>query len=584
MIHTAKQLKDKVKNMSGGNGEVAQALIRTYFMERFLERVSVSEYRNNFILKGGMLVASIVGVDMRATMDIDTTVKALPLNEKDARAIIERIGELQLEDGVTFKITSVKEIMEEFDYPGVRMMIEANLERMRQPFKIDISTDDAITPGAVEYKYKLMFEDRSISVLSYNLETLLAEKMQTILARGLANTRMRDFYDVYEIMNSKADQISFDVLKKAFAATCMKRETSFGEEEVRETLDKIKDDSGLEEMWNRFKRVNYFVDDLPWGEISETIVDNIEKISFFSDQVSWISDEKGIKIKDREYAEEMLRQIGYFPLMGGYKHLFRISNTKKYKAGTSFEEIVSLYKFDAELRELFFKYLLQIERQMRSLMSYYFTEMYGAEQKQYLDANNYNNTKRNHATIVKLIATLKRATTTTDYTYINYYRKTYGEIPLWVLANVLTFGNLSKMFRVFPQSLKSKVSKNFEPLNQHQMEQFLSVLTKYRNVCAHGERLFTYRTVDAIADTPLHKKLSLPQSGNQYEKGKQDLFAVVIAFRYLLPGKDFLEFKRKLIKEIDRVNREVEHISEVELLNKMGFPKNWKNITRYHLN
>ena len=215
------------------------------------------------------------GVDMRATMDIDTTVKALPLNEKDARAIIERIGEIQLEDGVNFKITSVKEIMEEFDYPGIRMMIEANLERMRQPFKIDISTDDAITPGAVEYKYKLMFEDRSISVLSYNLETLLAEKMQTILARGLANTRMRDFYDVYEIMNSKADQISFDVLKKAFVATCMKRETSFGEEEVRETLDKIKDDSGLEEMWNRFKRVNYFVDDLTWGEVSETIVEEI---------------------------------------------------------------------------------------------------------------------------------------------------------------------------------------------------------------------------------------------------------------------------------------------------------------------
>ena len=159
--------------MSGGNSEVAQALIRTYFMERFLERVSVSEYRNNFILKGGMLVASIVGVDMRATMDIDTTVKALPLNEKDARAIIERIAGLQLEDGVNFKITSVKEIMEEFDYPGIRMMIEANLERMRQPFKIDISTDDAITPCAVEYKYKLMFEDRSISVLSYNLETCL---------------------------------------------------------------------------------------------------------------------------------------------------------------------------------------------------------------------------------------------------------------------------------------------------------------------------------------------------------------------------------------------------------------------------
>lgn len=196
MIHTAKQLKDKVKNISGGNSEVAQALIRNYFMERFLERVSLSEYRNNFILKGGMLVASIVGVDMRATMDIDTTVKSLSLKEQDARAIIEKICAVHVEDGVTFKIISVKEIMEEFDYPGIRMMIEANLERLRQPFKIDMSTDDAITPGAIDYEYKLMFEDRTISVLSYNLETLLAEKMQTILSRGLANTRMRDFYDI----------------------------------------------------------------------------------------------------------------------------------------------------------------------------------------------------------------------------------------------------------------------------------------------------------------------------------------------------------------------------------------------------
>ena len=221
MIHTAKQLKDKVKNLSDGRSEVAQSLIRYYFMERFLERVSVSEHRNNFILKGGMLVASIIGVDMRATMDIDTTVKELSLNEQDFRKIIEKICAIQIEDGVTFKITSVKKIMEEFDYPGIRMMIEANLDRLRQPFKIDISTDDVITPDAIEFKYKLMFEDRTISVLSYNLETLLAEKMQTILARGLANTRMRDFYGIYEIMNSKAEEVNLDVLKYAFEATCV---------------------------------------------------------------------------------------------------------------------------------------------------------------------------------------------------------------------------------------------------------------------------------------------------------------------------------------------------------------------------
>ena len=308
-----------------------------------------------------------------------------------------------------------------------------------------------------------------------------------------------------------------------------------------------------------------------------------KKFTTFGQQVDWLIDEKGIIVTDRVYAEEVLHHIGYFPLMGGYKHLFRVPYTKGYKTGTSFDEIVSLYRFDAELRELFFKYLLQIERHLRSLMSYYFTEAYGVEQCKYLDANNYNNTRRNQVTIARLIVTLKRATATTDYAYINYYRNNYGEIPLWVLTNVLTFGNLSKMFQVLPQSLKSKVSKNFKPLNQHQMEQFLSVLTKYRNVCAHGERLFTYRTVDAIADTPLHKKMSLPKRGNQYEKGKQDLFAVVIAFRYLLPKQDFMDFKKKLSREIDKVTKSVVHISEEELLGKMGFPVNWKDITKYKL-
>lgn len=306
------------------------------------------------------------------------------------------------------------------------------------------------------------------------------------------------------------------------------------------------------------------------------------KFFSFNEQVSLII-EKGIEIKDKDYAKEMLQQIGYFPLIGGYKHLFKIPTTNKYKAGTTIEEIICLYKFDTDLRELFFKYLLEIERYMRSLMSYYFTQYYGVSQKQYLDIKNYNDTKRNHATILKLIATLKRAITTTDYTYINYYRKTYRNIPLWVLINILTFGNISKMFQVLPQSLKSQVSKNFRQLNQRQMDQFLSVLTKYRNVCAHGERLFTYKTTDSIADTPLHKKLSLPYSGNQYIKGKQDLFAVVIAFKYLLPENDFIEFKRKLTKEINRANKEIKHITETELLDAMGFPENWMDITKYTL-
>ena len=298
-----------------------------------------------------------------------------------------------------------------------------------------------------------------------------------------------------------------------------------------------------------------------------------KEFSSFDRQIEIICEK--IAIRDKDEAKEALKKIGYFQLMGGYKSLFRIPGTKKYKEGTSFEEIVSLYEFDVELRELFFRYLLQIERNLRSLMSYYFTETYGAAQKEYLNPQNYDLAKKNRYTVERLIATLERAANTQDYAYINYYREQYGDIPLWVLSNVLTFGNLSKMFRVFPQSLKSKVSKNFAPLNPHQVEQFLSVLTKYRNVCAHGERLFTYKTVDAIADTPIHQELAIEKSGNQYKYGKQDLFAVVIAFYYLLPEKDFSCFSQNLLKIIQTVSGQLIHVEERELLEKMGFPQNW---------
>ncbi|MGL6198056.1 MAG: Abi family protein [Lachnospiraceae bacterium] len=303
----------------------------------------------------------------------------------------------------------------------------------------------------------------------------------------------------------------------------------------------------------------------------------------FSQQIDMLQKDKKITIVDTDYAEYILRRIGYFPLMGGYKHLFRIPFTKKHKDGTTFEEIVSLYEFDAELRELFFKYLLQIERYLRSLMSFYFSEQYGESQSAYLNINSFNNTRRNHLTATRLIKALQRAVTTTDYVYINYYRTTYGNIPLWVLINVLTFGHLSKMYQVFPQSLQFKICKNIGPVNQKQMGQFLSILTKFRNVCAHGERLFTYKTVDDISDLPIHKKLNIPLDKEQYIYGKKDLYAAVITFRYLLTANEFKTFKRKLGSLISHLNQSVIHISEAELLHQMGFPPNWNHITRYRL-
>ena len=176
MIQTATQLKAKVRNKSGGDNTKAQTLIRNSMMERFLERCALSKYRNHFILKGGMFVASYVGLDTRATVDIDTTIQALPMSLELVSEILKEITDIPLEDGVSFRITSAKEIMEEQEYPGFRFMMDGFLDRMRQPIKIDISTGDVITPAAIEYSYPLMFEERSISILAYNPETVLGEK------------------------------------------------------------------------------------------------------------------------------------------------------------------------------------------------------------------------------------------------------------------------------------------------------------------------------------------------------------------------------------------------------------------------
>ena len=172
MIKTATQLKAKVRNLSGSDSQKAQTLIRNFIMERFLERVALSRYRNNFILKGGMLVAAVVGLETRATKDIDTTVHALNLTKDNASRIVEEIIAVEIPDGVGFHITKVMDIMDEHDYPGIRFMLEARLDTLRQTIQIDISTGDVITPAAVEYAYPLMFEDRAILLWTYNLETL----------------------------------------------------------------------------------------------------------------------------------------------------------------------------------------------------------------------------------------------------------------------------------------------------------------------------------------------------------------------------------------------------------------------------
>ena len=269
MISTATQLKAKVRNLSGGDSKKAQTLIRNYIMERFLERIALSQYRNNFILKGGMLVAAVVGLDTRATMDIDTTVKSLNLTKDNAVRIVEDIISIDLDDGVQFRVTKVTDIMEEHDYPGIRFMLETTLDKMRQTIKIDISTGDIITPRAIEYSYRLMFEDRAISLWTYNLETLLAEKLETIMARGTANTRMRDFYDIYVISNR--ENYDREILKKAFVATSTKRNTTNQIPDFKTILSTVEADDSMRIQWESFREDSFFVGELTWNEVMTSV-------------------------------------------------------------------------------------------------------------------------------------------------------------------------------------------------------------------------------------------------------------------------------------------------------------------------
>lgn len=303
----------------------------------------------------------------------------------------------------------------------------------------------------------------------------------------------------------------------------------------------------------------------------------------YHQQIQKLQTEKGLIIKDAKYAERMLRQNSYFALITGYKHLFKNKTTGKYKDGTQFEDIVALYLFDRHLRELFLKYLCQIERHMRSLISYYFSEKHGESQNEYLDVNHYRYTGKNIPKVNKLVAKLTQTITAPDsqYEYIKHYVSKNHNVPLWVLLNTVTFGTLSKMYMFLPQDLQQKVSINFSSVNESQLGKFLSILSKYRNVCAHNERLFSHIVPESIPDMLLHKKLAIPKKGAQYKYGKSDLFSVVISMRYLLPNEDFLLFKKELVSCIDEFKRSTNAITEAELLSAMGFAPNWKNITRF---
>jgi predicted nucleotidyltransferase component of viral defense system len=257
--------------MSKGNSTRAQIIIRNYVMERLLERLSLSEYRNNLILKGGTLVAAMVGLDNRSTMDVDATLKNLPLDEESAKRIVRDIIAVHIDDGMGFEIKSVSPIMDEADYPGIRVMLDATLETMHTPLKIDFSTGDVITPREVSYSFRLLFEERAISILAYNLETVLAEKIETLIARSTANTRMRDFYDLYVLADTQAHNIDSAVLKEAVANTAKKRGSYALLSDTDLILEEISESAALIALWQSYQRKFDYAADIAWPDVMAAV-------------------------------------------------------------------------------------------------------------------------------------------------------------------------------------------------------------------------------------------------------------------------------------------------------------------------
>lgn len=267
MIKTARQLKDLIRNLSKDKSADAQILMRNYMMERFLERISLSEYRDKFILKGGMLVAAMVGLDARSTMDIDATVKGATVGIEDVENMIASIISVPVDDGVGFRVKRISEIMDEAEYPGIRVSMETEFDGVITPLKIDISTGDAITPREVRYSFKLMLEDRSIEILAYNLETVLAEKLETVVSRATTNTRMRDFYDIYILEQLHGNTLDPQILHDALRATAHKRGTERHLAEAAEVFEEVENSSVMQKLWESYRKKFSYAADLEWNII-----------------------------------------------------------------------------------------------------------------------------------------------------------------------------------------------------------------------------------------------------------------------------------------------------------------------------
>ena len=265
-------IKGKIRSLAEKKNLKSQEVLQIYFFERFLERLSKSNYKNNFVIKGGFLISSLIGIENRTTMDMDTTIKGIPLKEEKIKEIVEEIININVDDGIRFEIKDISYIREEDEYENFRISLIANVGKTKNPMKLDLTTGDAITPREIEYTYPCIFIKDAIKIMAYPVETIVAEKYETIIRRNITTTRMRDFYDLYTLYKLKKDEIKYEILKEAIERTSKKRGSQEIMKDSEEIIEDIKNDSYLRSLWDVYLSENKYIGDLTFDKVVDVVI------------------------------------------------------------------------------------------------------------------------------------------------------------------------------------------------------------------------------------------------------------------------------------------------------------------------
>lgn len=279
-MKTPEQLKGAIRNIAAKKNLRPQEVLQMFLFERVLERLANSNYRNNFILKGGLLISSMLGISERTTMDMDTTVRGISMEEKEIVSVVKEILSVDVDDGIKFMLKIIEPIREDDAYNNFRVHLTAQYGKINAPMKIDITTGDTITPAAVQYSYPLSFEERSIPILAYTLETVLAEKYETIIRRNIGTTRARDFYDLHMLYQYHKDEIRMDILKTAVLHTARKRGSLEEINDWKEVLHDIREEPILNQLWKNYTSENSYASKLAFSEVLDTVDEIASGLNF----------------------------------------------------------------------------------------------------------------------------------------------------------------------------------------------------------------------------------------------------------------------------------------------------------------